>query len=638
MDYNKSVKSKYEKLFQQALKAGSERDYQKAVILLNDIIVETDSIPEAFLYLGRSYHSLCRYSSAVKMLKLYISYENESPKGYFFLGRTYLALEYPRKAARYFLKSLSYSPDNPEILSLLGISFMKMKKINAAVSVLEKAVEILPENISIHTAYLNALYAKGVKEFYYGDPEISRQILEFLKSCSRDEDNIDLILAVIEKENGNFNQSLELYKSVINRNPEDDMLKVQIIPLLIKTGEQAEAARLLAELTEKNIPVNLNNLEGSEINRILAIEYFSRTKFREALHYAKKVIYENYYDNEMHMLMGEIFRQLGQNSRAENHFNLVLKRDHYKIEARYGKIMLFWTEERFEDLYNEIKIIQKKYPDDEVAEYYKALTLCRLDYPAEETIPLVTNLIKENKNDPYLINALGNEYLKNKKADIAEKWFINALKIKDSKESYTGLLKSYYKQNKKNKINSVFKKYLELYSDDNVMRIYYINNLYNEKRYKTAIREIDKYNMYSDENGKMLRILAKCYIKTEMFEKAIILYRKMLSENPENVNYLMSYSFCLEKIERRKEAENILEKSTAYFRKNNRILLTLGVLYFKDKNYEKALEKFRKVLENDNREWRAYYNIAGIYDIQGLTDMADKFLKHSERYKKMLDK
>ena len=109
------MKSKYEKLFRQALKAGSERDYQKA---------------------------LCRYSSAVKMLKLYISYENESPKGYFFLGRTYLALEYPRKAARYFIKSLSYSPDNPEILSLLGISFMKMKKINAAVSVLEKAVEI----------------------------------------------------------------------------------------------------------------------------------------------------------------------------------------------------------------------------------------------------------------------------------------------------------------------------------------------------------------------------------------------------------------------------------------------------------------------------------------------------------------
>ena len=48
--------------------------------------------------------------------------------------------------------------------------------------------------------------------------------------------------------------------------------------------------------------------------------------------------------------------------------------------------------------------------------------------------------------------------------------------------------------------------------------------------------------------------------------------------------------------------------------------------------------KFRKVLENNSRDWRAYYNMSKVYEIQGIDVMAEKFMKHAERYKKMLDK
>ncbi len=91
------------------------------------------------------------------------------------------------------------------------------------------------------------------------------------------------------------------------------------------------------------------------------------------------------------------------------------------------------------------------------------------------------------------------------------------------------------------------------------MRKYYINNLYDQKNYKTAVNEIEKYNLYSDKNSKMELMLAKCYLKTDNYGKAIVLYRKMLSENPDNVNYLMSYSYCLEKLDRLDDALNILE-------------------------------------------------------------------------------
>ncbi len=208
----------------------------------------------------------------------------------------------------------------------------------------------------------------------------------------------------------------------------------------------------------------------------------------------------------------------------------------------------------------------------------------------------------------------------------------------DMKDSYEGLIKSYFKQNKKKKINSVFKKYLDIYKDDNVMRKYYINNLYEHKNYKSAITEINKYNLYSDKSSKMDYMLARCYFKTENYKKAVIHYRKILSENPDNVNYLMSYSYCLEKLDKSKEALEILEKSVSYFKNNIRILLTLGVIYFKNSQYEKAMKFFQKVLEINSKDWRAYYNISQVYEVKGMTTMADKFMKHSERYKKMLDK
>ncbi len=87
-------------------------------------------------------------------------------------------------------------------MGLLGISLLKLKKINPSVSILEQALEIQPENRSIYNAYLNSLYAKGVKEFYYGDIELAAQILKFLKDNDRKADNIDLMLAIIEKRKG----------------------------------------------------------------------------------------------------------------------------------------------------------------------------------------------------------------------------------------------------------------------------------------------------------------------------------------------------------------------------------------------------------------------------------------------------
>ena len=59
-------------LFDSALKAGRERDYPKAIEFLQEILCKTDRIPDALLYLGRSYHALGDFNRAVQALQFYL--------------------------------------------------------------------------------------------------------------------------------------------------------------------------------------------------------------------------------------------------------------------------------------------------------------------------------------------------------------------------------------------------------------------------------------------------------------------------------------------------------------------------------------------------------------------------------------
>lgn len=79
------------RLFERALKAGEERDYKKAAELLTSVLSQTDSMPEALLYLGRARYVLGERGRAIDAFRLYLKSGGERDAGYFFLGRAYLA-------------------------------------------------------------------------------------------------------------------------------------------------------------------------------------------------------------------------------------------------------------------------------------------------------------------------------------------------------------------------------------------------------------------------------------------------------------------------------------------------------------------------------------------------------------------
>ncbi len=114
----------------------------------------------------------------------------------------------------------------------------------------------------------------------------------------------------------------------------------------------------------------------------------------------------------------------------------------------------------------------------------------------------------------------------------------------------------------------------------------------------------------------------------------MVIYRQLLRDDPRDVNILLSYAFCIDKNNGPAKAAEILEKARGLIRNSVVMELTLGVLYGRLKNNEKALNCYKKAMEIDENDWRAYFNISNIYKQQGLYDFADKFKNRAMQLKK----
>ena len=629
------MNEKYKKQLLEAINAGKNRDYYTAVAILEKVVAETDEISEAFLYLGRSYHALGEYYKAVQVLHYYILSDEGSPKGYFFLGRTYFMLGLYLKALKCFKKTLNYLPENAEVLSLTGLTYLKLKKVSIALHYLERAVYADENNRFIYNAYLNVLYLKGIRDLYAGRVDDAGNIFEFILKTDQNLPSVSIYLAQVRKEQGLFKEALKLYEYVIKLNPNDHLLKMQIIPLLIQVGRSDEASKIIIELSKRNIPLTDPYLKNVDINRAMAIEAFKKNQYKDTVFFARKALKSNYYDNEIHLLIGEAFRHLSNYKNAENHYRLVLSRDNSKIEAIYGIIMLFWVQEQFVELFRELKKAKNKFPTDGVITYYYALTAAKLFMDPKDVMKLLNTEMKNNQFDSYLLEAMGEQYLRLKQPIYSENYFKKAItNNKKLSTAYIGLIKTYHLLGEKSKIGKVFRDYLSIVPDDNMVRRYYINHLYRTGNYNKAIKEIEQYSSEYANDDNVNRLLAKCYLNIRDYQKAMLIYKQILHLHPDNSNYLLSFAYCTGKLFGQEKALELLEKSRKYIKNSINIELTIGVLATKLKKSNIALDAFKNVLELDEKEWRAYYNIAKIYESQGLKDFAVKFKKLGEKFKK----
>ncbi len=622
-------------LFEQALEAGKLRDYRKAVGILEHLTSETDDFPIALLYLGRSYHALGDYDNAILHLKLFVQRVPEESAGFFFLGRAYLSLGFYRRSIIYFKKALELRPHEPSVLGLLGLAYLKIKRPELASKVLGEALELDEGNGKLQVAYLNALSVHAVKEFYSGDMDLAQQMFQFLLEQGNDPLFAHVYLGMIAKEIGDYEGALVHYDKALTISPNDPLLRFRRAAMLYFLGNKDLAFEELGKLRDFFPDLQTSVFEGEGINKHLAIQHFLKGDYRQTVHYGFQVLKTNYGDPVMHMLVGESYRNLGEPEKAKNHFTRAIEKDRKSLEPRFGLSMILWEEENYEEMLKQLDKIRAIDPENQTSRYYAALCICKLGYAPEQTIPLVQEEIRNSGPDPYLFTELGTQYVRGGFEELAEKWFKKALLLKpEHREAYTNLLNLYTETAREEDALETYQKYLDLYPDDSHVRKPYINLLVKHEKFSQVIEQIMKFMPYSKGDAQVKRLLALSLRRTRQYSQAAVLYKDLLVQDAENVEFIKSLTYCYLKSGRQDYARRFVQKAAEHIRNSATLFLISGVLLYKNDDLEEALAAFRHAADIDPEDWRAHQNIGYIYKKQGMKSMAQKFLSRAEAYRK----
>jgi tetratricopeptide (TPR) repeat protein len=127
---------------------------------------------------------------------------------------------------------------------------------------------------------------------------------------------------------------------------------------------------------------------------------------------------------------------------------------------------------------------------------------------------------------------------------------------------------------------------------------------------------------------KRLAELLEVYETMADTQGVISVLRRLIKENPEDVQLRLRLAEVLEKAKRPQEAVKEYEAALKGLEEKDKVAIykTLGYLYTQMNSFEKAIGAYLKALELDKKDVNLYYNLATLYEKTGNKEKADQFL------------
>ena len=617
------------KLFQKGLKAGRERRYAEAVETFTRLVDSED--PRILLLLGRSYHGLGDYLQAIHLFHTGLKLQGSSPEFHFFLGRSYLASGAAEKAVSWLEKANQEHFGGPQTLGLLGSAYLKAKNPAKAVEILTKAVEVAPHHRGIYIAYLNALYVRAVQVFHGGNADLARQILTFLLKSGAESEGIHLYLASCYRELGQFAEALPHLAVARQSAPDDPVLISQTVEALMVTGQREQARKLMVQyqdvLPQGTAP------SPELVEELLPWQYLNQGKFRRAVYFALKVLKRKPDFSEMSLVVGEAYRRLGQDEKAQAHLERARKNPLVSLQAEYALLSLHWQNGRFQQALTEAQRLKRLTPRDESLDYYITLLRCECEAPIQENIEALRTLIAKLEPDPFLFAALAKEYQKSGLEDLAHPWLKRALKLDPQNKSAVETLALILPVLDIPDWKEAFEQYLELRPTDQTILRVFTQRLLEAKDWPDAQKRLLQWVSQGHRTQGNLRALAFVYRMQNHFSEAFLIYRDLLHQDPKNPEYLSGVILCLYKLGKKDFALEFARKAAASAPQNARFAYQIGLIAQACHDRDQAERSFRKAIEIDTGHWPSYLKLSELFAEAGDAASAERYKKHAEALK-----
>ncbi|GAB1432574.1 hypothetical protein MASR2M29_11990 [Spirochaetota bacterium] len=619
----------YESLFDKALEAGAKRNYKEAEEQLTKIVAETDSIPQALLYLGRTRHALGEYERAISAFSLYLEQFPESGEAWFFMGRTYLALGLLREAVHCLRLAIERGSDRPDTWAILGLAELRQKRSSKAVDSLLKAVNLAPQNKRIYKAYLNALSVHAIRSLAKGDYREAAAMLAFVIDNGLDGLTQHLYRASALKAMGQNMEALDEIKVVLSIENNDPSLHLQAAALYLAIGDSANAMKEISLSGINKFEQNTTSWSKEAIERYRIILALKEGKPKLALKAALERIRAGEADAAIRAVAAQANFELGRYQKASEHYRRAVEADPSSPELKLGLALALWECADYAQAGSMARAAIARGAKKEDALYIEVLCDVKLEKNPELLLPRVQDLLIKRPGDPRLIMAYAECLYRTGRPDLADAWFEKVLVIIPGHEMSL-LYRISAAESVGNKLSALerYEDYILLYPDNTAIRKDYISALIDNKEWNSAVKTIEDGVAYGLKAYEA--ILAMAYRNSGRYREAAGLYRNLLKADPKNSELLLALTYSLNKSGSKSLAAELLERGAAYIAKDAEPYLALGVLRAREGDPEKAAAAFLKASELAPADPRPLRNLAKLYANAGISQMALRFEQQAD--------
>ena len=618
------------KLLERALKAGEERNYRKAVELLTTLLSQTDSMPEALLYLGRARHALGEPGPAIDAFRLYLGSGGDPGAGFFFLGRAYLSGGRPRSAVTCLRRSVEADAGRAPSWALLGAALLKLRKTKSAVDCLQRAVELAPQDGRILRGYLNALFARALRLQVHGDADMARQMLSFVIGKGLDGPAPRLWRARAYRDLGRLREALADCEAALGFSPEDASIRWMRAGLLLAAGRQAEALAEFEAIRVEHPDLPSLPQDDRSLARLRASVAFREGRWKEAVSESIALLRENPKDAALRALAAESLRAMGEVERSCNHWLRAVEADPSSPELRLGLASALWDSGKFNEALAAAERARKLGADSDEVDYYSALCRARLGDDSEELLPTLQALIRRRTSsgegaDPRLMFALAEALYRSGRPDLAAGWFEKVLFLVPEHElSLLYRISVAESLGDRAALPAAYEAYLARYPDNGRLRRELVGILVASRDWKRAAAAMEGGLSYADPGEKGRQLLAVCYRNSGRFREAARAYRDLLRKNPASPQLLVGLAHCLDKDGKAEFALALLEKAPAEAKATADPWILQAALLLRLGRMEAAVDALRKATEVDENNERAWRSLGLLYRRQGLHEFAER--------------
>ncbi|MGA2640095.1 MAG: tetratricopeptide repeat protein, partial [Spirochaetia bacterium] len=371
----------------------------------------------------------------------------------------------------------------------------------------------------------------------------------------------------------------------------------------------------------------------AEVLRFIAVNLFREGRYREAVFYGGRLLRGTYNDAQMHALVAEAYRNLGDREKARNHYRRAIEGDKASLELRYGLLAVLWELGEYDELMREAARILKKDRTDGPGHYFHSLALARTGAAIEQVLSELQQQIKARGPDPVLMNELAAAYARAGLPELAEGWYARVLKlIPPTAEMLLAIGQIYETLGKTGLLGGLYTRYLDIRPDDRRMRRRLVRILLEQESFEEAAVQIAQLLPVEPENTRLKSALAVCYRRTGKYAEALILIRELLVDSPSSVDHIKAAVYCLDHMGARAVALKALHSFMAEYGESLSLLLMRGVLQYQESSLDKAAETFRKAVSLSPADWRANRNLGMVYRRMGNDLFAEKFLQKAREY------